>query len=170
MQKRNREVNVFSLSAIDLFCSGMGAIMVLMVILIPYYLRPEAARPFLVVTISWTTNNDDVDLHIKDPLGNEFSYQHKTYPGSEAFLEVDSTKGPATEVWVHPAADPGVYEVSYVYYSDGDRRGPVSVKGGVVQHSGRLELPLKTIATADTSVKHPVARLRVEANGEVHIE
>ena len=42
MQKRNREFNVFSLSAIDLFCSGMGAIMVLTVILMPYYLRPEA--------------------------------------------------------------------------------------------------------------------------------
>jgi hypothetical protein len=35
MQRRNREINIFSLSAIDLFCSGMGAIMVLMVLLLP---------------------------------------------------------------------------------------------------------------------------------------
>lgn len=42
MKKRNRDINVFSLSAIDLFCSGMGAIMVLTVILMPYYQRPDA--------------------------------------------------------------------------------------------------------------------------------
>jgi hypothetical protein len=42
MQRKNRDINIFSLSAIDLFCSGMGAIMVLMVLLMPYYMRPEA--------------------------------------------------------------------------------------------------------------------------------
>ena len=43
MTRRNREINIFSLSAIDLFCSGMGAVMVISVILMPYYLRPETA-------------------------------------------------------------------------------------------------------------------------------
>lgn len=43
MQRRNRELNVFSLSAIDLFCSGMGAVMVLMVLLLPYYRKSTPA-------------------------------------------------------------------------------------------------------------------------------
>ena len=46
MRRRNREILIFSLSAIDLFCAGMGAVMVLMVLLMPYYQRPpEAAVP-----------------------------------------------------------------------------------------------------------------------------
>jgi len=43
MKRRNREIVTFSISAIDLFCSGMGAVMLLMVLLMPYYMRPEAS-------------------------------------------------------------------------------------------------------------------------------
>jgi hypothetical protein len=45
MLRRNREINIFSLSAIDLFCSGMGAVMVLMVLLMPYYRKQLATPP-----------------------------------------------------------------------------------------------------------------------------
>jgi hypothetical protein len=44
MLRRNREIVIFNLSAIDLFCSGMGAVMVLMVLLMPYY-RKEDPTP-----------------------------------------------------------------------------------------------------------------------------
>lgn len=44
MLRRNREIVIFNLSAIDLFCSGMGAVMVLMVLLMPYY-RKQAPVP-----------------------------------------------------------------------------------------------------------------------------
>jgi hypothetical protein len=45
MLRRNREIVIFNLSAIDLFCSGMGAVMVLMVLLMPYYGRKELVPP-----------------------------------------------------------------------------------------------------------------------------
>lgn len=45
MQRRNREIVIFNLSAIDLFCSGMGAVMVLMVLLMPYYRKESPAAP-----------------------------------------------------------------------------------------------------------------------------
>lgn len=45
MQRKNREITIFSLSAIDLFCSGMGAVMVLMVLLMPYYTKKDATEP-----------------------------------------------------------------------------------------------------------------------------
>lgn len=58
MLRRNREIVIFNLSAIDLFCSGMGAVMVLMVLLMPYYRKespvPPAApqpTPLAVVTL-----------------------------------------------------------------------------------------------------------------------
>ena len=43
MKRRNREIVTFSISAIDLFCSGMGAVMLLMVLLMPYYMRPKVS-------------------------------------------------------------------------------------------------------------------------------
>jgi hypothetical protein len=54
MLRRNREIVIFNLSAIDLFCSGMGAVMVLMVLLMPYYRKqvpipPEVKPPPVVV-------------------------------------------------------------------------------------------------------------------------
>lgn len=58
MLRRNREIVIFNLSAIDLFCSGMGAVMVLMVLLMPYYRKTDPAKhselqsPVAVVTPS----------------------------------------------------------------------------------------------------------------------
>ena len=50
MLRRNREIVIFNLSAIDLFCSGMGAVMVLMVLLMPYYRKQDPApRPVPLV-------------------------------------------------------------------------------------------------------------------------
>ena len=45
MLRRNREIVIFNLSAIDLFCSGMGAVMVLMVLLMPYYGKTDPVVP-----------------------------------------------------------------------------------------------------------------------------
>lgn len=45
MLRRNREIVIFNLSAIDLFCSGMGAVMVLMVLLMPYYRKQDPVVP-----------------------------------------------------------------------------------------------------------------------------
>lgn len=42
-QRRNREINVFSMSALDLFASGLGAFLILMLILFPYYKKDSDA-------------------------------------------------------------------------------------------------------------------------------
>ncbi len=42
MRRPKREFTIFSLAAIDLFCSAMGAFMVISIILIPYFGRKEA--------------------------------------------------------------------------------------------------------------------------------
>lgn len=43
MKKKDRNLNVFSISALDLFASAMGTFMLLAIILFPYYLKPETA-------------------------------------------------------------------------------------------------------------------------------
>ena len=39
MKKSSREVNVFSMSALDLFASALGAFILISVVLMPYYLK-----------------------------------------------------------------------------------------------------------------------------------
>jgi len=39
MKRRNRDINIFSISALDLFASAMGVFILLTVVLFPYYLK-----------------------------------------------------------------------------------------------------------------------------------
>jgi cell division protein FtsB len=49
MQKRhNKEFNIFSMSILDLFASAMGAFLIIMLILIPYYLNAGDAEKLVV--------------------------------------------------------------------------------------------------------------------------
>jgi len=49
MQKRhNKEFNIFSMSILDLFASAMGAFLIIMIILIPYYLKAGDAEKLVV--------------------------------------------------------------------------------------------------------------------------
>jgi len=49
MQKRhNKEFNIFSMSILDLFASAMGAFLIIMLILIPYYLKAGDAGKLVV--------------------------------------------------------------------------------------------------------------------------
>ena len=41
MKKRNREINIFNISALDLFASATGVFMVVMLVLMPYYLKTD---------------------------------------------------------------------------------------------------------------------------------
>lgn len=102
MKRRpNRDINIFSISALDLFASAMGTFILLTVILFPYYqkhadvekqlseLRSQLAQTqqqlqqchdrlsytFLSVVLKWETQNQDVDLHVVDTEGHEFYYQ-----------------------------------------------------------------------------------------------
>ena len=41
MRRRNREINIFSMSALDLFASALGAFILIAVIALPYYLKTD---------------------------------------------------------------------------------------------------------------------------------
>lgn len=45
MRKAKKELTVFSLSALDLFCSAMGVFMILCFILFPYYMKESPTPP-----------------------------------------------------------------------------------------------------------------------------
>ena len=41
MKKRSREINIFSMSALDLFASAMGAFILITIVLFPYFLNKD---------------------------------------------------------------------------------------------------------------------------------
>lgn len=110
MRRRHREIQIFSVSALDLFASAMGVFALLAVILFPYYLKSEEAHQqdaqdvrvenqqlkqevqkliellkgsYLVIVLQWDTLRQDVDMHVVDPAGNEFYYEKTNRDGSD---------------------------------------------------------------------------------------
>ena len=87
--------------------------------------RELLRRRFLLVVISWPEDSD-VDLHIIDPQGREFYFVQATHSGTQAKLEVDAQHA-GNEIWLHPEAGPGGYQIFYNLYRDnGD--GNVTVR------------------------------------------
>ena len=256
MKSRSREINIFSMAALDLFASALGAFILIAVVLFPYFpntgdspervaevraqleqvqsrlqasqaqlaqaqgqlqasqaqlgacetqrqelqaaldaceeqrrasvsqdalgacesrnrqlesnletCQAQARKKFLLVLMSWGTP-DDIDLHVIDPAGREFFYQARSFSGSRAKLEEDNTRGPGNEIWLHPAAEPGIYRVYYKYF---DRRisGGVRVRGAVLTPEGRSPLPDRTLTTEGQ--KPLIATITVDAEGNMRV-
>ena len=127
-------------------------------------LERERRRKFLLVTISWKSR-DDVDLHIVDPLGNEFYFDERTYSNSVATFEEDTILGPGNEVWLHPAVTPGEYKIYYRLYNK--RTPSVTVRGSVIHSIDRDALHPQTL-------RHPgdkplIATVVVDADANVEV-
>ena len=251
MKKKNREINIFSMSALDLFASAMGAFVIIAVIMFPYFpnmgdspgqvarVRAEMqaeidaiaaqleacqaensqsqaelsqcqaelsqtelqlsqsqteveqtqaqlaqcqdslagmsqsletcemalTKTYIVAIISWSTQGDDVDLHVVDPLGREYYYDATAFPNSPARMEEDNINGPGNEIWQHPEAAPGAYKIYYRYFSRAT--GPANVRGFILHKEGRISLPSRTLHMQGE--KPLIATIYVDENGQVSL-
>lgn len=258
MQRRNREINIFNMSALDLFASALGAFIMLFAILMPYYLKTSKivmqenaelktqiseckgevsdlrnsisqyqdqvrnleqslrtceeeklelqskiteieketteeqsklqkalqenaelkrkneafqdrlSKTFLAVVMKWPTVNVDIDLYVKDPSGNVFYYEKKRFPGTQAELSVDTTKGPGIEIWEHPSAVPGKYFVSYKLYLKSPKATPTTVTGSIYFREGSKKM--REIQLDERGEEKQVAIITVTATGDVTVE
>lgn len=247
MKTRSKDINIFSMSALDLFASALGAFILIAVVLFPYFpntgdsiervaevrdqlkqtqsqlqasqsqlntcetqrqevqaaldaceeqLASSASRDalgacesrnqqlesdldtcqalakkkFLLVLMSWGTCGD-IDLHVKDPAGREFSYRRRSFSGSRAKLEEDNQRGPGNEIWLHPAAEPGTYRVYYRYFRlNSDEGCPdrnTRVRGAVLTPEGRTSLPSRTLRRRGE--KPLIATIEVDAEGNMRV-
>ena len=126
IKKRLKEINVLSMSVVDLFACALGAFILIALILFPYYLKSDPIpcpqesvekKDYILVLMSWESK-DDVDMYIKDPTGAVYSYKNTEYAHSPAQFAEDNEVGPGNEIWIHPPnVTPGIYEVSYHYYT-----------------------------------------------------
>ncbi len=225
MKRRSKEINIFGMSALDLFASALGAFILIAVVLFPYFPNIDSSpeniaalqellqdtqqqlqtcrenlaqtqeelaqtqeelqasqgalqgvqeelqqctedlrKKFLLVLISWGSQ-DDVDLHVIDPQGNEFYYKKTRYPGTQAKLEEDNIHGPGNEIWLHPQATPGEYRIYYKLFSQ--RSSNVLVRGAMLTPNGRESIP--TLRLTRTGQKPLVAIVTVNNNGNASL-
>ena len=188
MKKRLREINIFSMSVVDLFACAMGAFIIVALILFPYYLKsdltpcpppceepvpcpvcpptqPIEKKEYLVIMMSWDTNNDDIDLHVIDPRGKEYYYRKKEHPPSPALLAEDDISGPGNEIWLHPQITPGTYRVYYKYYAQYIRY--TDVKGKIITQENEYEIP--TCGLRRRGQKLLVATINVDQGGNIEV-
>ncbi|HET7500991.1 MAG TPA: hypothetical protein VFK02_08315 [Kofleriaceae bacterium] len=79
------------------------------------------SRADIVVTITWNTDNTDVDLHVTEPSGEECFYRHRDTRSGGALTQ-DVTQGYGPEMYVLRSAPRGRYEVRAHYFaSDANR-------------------------------------------------
>jgi predicted secreted protein len=114
----------------------------------------EAGATFLLVKIEWN-DSVDVDLHVTDPQGNEFSFEMTNKNGtdfknSQGRLSIDTVTGPGIEVWQIPVASPGAYKIEYVMNSEPGR--VVAVNGLFFDKLGKKQLPDKIIGNGNLRV------------------
>jgi hypothetical protein len=95
----------------------------------------KLAKTFLVLYVRWGTL-DDVDLHVIDPSGARFYFEHKTIPGRPGVLSEDALVGPGNEVWELREAPPGDYVVQVQLFEVKDARRVAVVQGRVFHRDG----------------------------------
>jgi len=167
MKRKNREINIFSMSALDLFASALGAFILIMLILMPYYLKTTPVPPvcppckkckvcpppgeqgapappvimdkLMLIKMYWNRRGD-IDLYVKAPNGTYF-YKNKVIAPSQSILILDDEKGgrKAKELWVGTDPVPGVYNVCFKHYKG--NRFPFKVWGQLQKPSGPVNIP-----------------------------
>ena len=92
----------------------------------------KLSKMFLVVVIQWAERHD-VDLHVVDPVGEEFYYREKTIAGRPGELSADTTNGPGVEIWEVSEAPVGKYRVLYnLFRLADDDVSPAIVRGACI--------------------------------------
>ncbi|WPL17984.1 hypothetical protein Thiowin_03032 [Thiorhodovibrio winogradskyi] len=127
-------------------------------------LASRLARTFLVLYIRWNTL-DDIDLHVIDPSGAEFFFEHKTRSGRPGELSEDTVNGPGNEVWEVRDAPSGDYRIVAHLFKVKDRRKPVEVQGRVFHRDGSNAFPNVQLHRSDASVL--ITTIQVDNDGNV---
>jgi hypothetical protein len=84
-------------------------------------------RADIVASITWNTDNTDVDLHVVEPGGEECFYGHRTTK-SGGSLTRDVTQGYGPEMYVLPRAPTGHYAIRAHYFASNRNRASARTK------------------------------------------
>jgi len=96
----------------------------------------------IFVWLGWDTDHTDVDLHVKEPTGEEVNYSHNKSATTGARVSRDFTGGFGPEVYTLPKAPTGIYQVETNYYASHQASATTGATSAViwsVQHMGRFD-------------------------------
>lgn len=126
MKARNRDINIFNLSMLDVICGALGAFLILFLIAAPYHgntsTQPQT-NPLnnqLLVMTQWESRDADVNMWIYGP--------DKTWTGPEGATLFDTIRPAATIVNEKASAQ----NPSYVYVERYRETGPQLTEGNYV--------------------------------------
>ena len=103
---------------------------------VPEYARARLAelsrglalpRADVMVTITWNTDNSDIDLHVVEPTGEECSYKNRRTRIGGAITQ-DVTQGYGPEMYVLPRAPKGRFAIRAHYYAQDRNRASARTK------------------------------------------
>ncbi len=99
----------------------------------------------LRVTITWNTDNTDIDLWVTDPNGEKCFYGHKDTKAGGHLLD-DLTQGYGPERFVAEKALPGEYKIEAHYYGNNGNalEATTYVTATVMSHIGKPNQSLQT--------------------------
>lgn len=179
-RQKSKEINIFSMSALDLFASALGAFILITIVVLPYYLNTTRINNnFFIVTMGWESNyknkegkrlGQDIDLHIIDPYGNEYSYKKRKFSNSVASLTLDSVNVPnGNEIWTDEGVglkdEDQTWEIIYYGYSISG--GEVKVEGSLYTSLGSYKFPIKYIKNKE---KINIATVTITKNGKLDVK
>lgn len=129
MYGRKKEINAFSVSAIDIFASAMGAFLLITTVILPFYPNvsteiPRRRSDFMSAVLVFYAECDDLDLHVIERYGdteNHYFWNDRTPGGNAPGLAIDDVRGPGTEIWELERLRPNAtYEFGLDYFRTND--------------------------------------------------
>lgn len=118
----------------------------------------------LIVAIAWNTDRTDIDLHVKEPSGEECYYSHNRTK-SGGMLTKDVTAGFGPEMYINKNAPNGRYNVAVNYYSSDRNKLGLKTKILVrtIKNWGTPEQrnTVKTMTLRSQKEKQTVAKIKI---------
>jgi uncharacterized protein YfaP (DUF2135 family) len=115
-----------------------------------------------MMVITWNTDNTDIDLHVKEPSGEECYYKNpSTKIGGR--LTRDVTRGFGPEMYTLQDAPEGVYNVTALNYASDRNRTSVRTKvyTTIFEHWGTDQEKMRRATVALTEGKESKQLMKV---------
>ena len=118
----------------------------------------------LIVAIAWNTDRTDIDLHVREPSGEECYYSHNRTK-SGGVLTKDVTTGFGPEMYINKNAPRGRYNVAVNYFSSDRNKLGLKTKILVrtIKNWGTPEQldTVKTMTLSRQKEKQAVAKIKI---------
>ena len=143
MKQRSREIQVFSVSFLDVLSCALGGVLLMLIAVEPSPLPkplppppepappsplPPSSEPGFLLSITMAVRIDwdkpiDIDLWVKDPSGKFVCYKNPRSPVGYLMRDATQARDRPWEVYFTVEPHPGIYEIHAHYYSSS---GPTS--------------------------------------------